>query len=272
MNDKRGVGLRPGLSRNTASLAVAILLAACVAAYLYSLRSQPSAATQNSADAAQASVDTSLLQTAVSLAPLAATADEQANAREAWRLADHELDLAFAWALRQAGAEAESETSHDAKFRQLTDRIAQLKARVEADKKRAQSAASDAGDGADLAQAQLTLDQDELDDAQQDLARQGGDKRARLQRLLQEHEASDKVADQTVKFGNPLPTGTMSNQIRAWFSLRDYALRLNKAAMQVAARWSMLLNLHQKLEQRLSTESDSPESVEGMRKLSGQHA
>jgi hypothetical protein len=263
--------LRTGSFRITAALSVAILLVACLVAYFYSLRSEPSDATQQLADSAPSLVDTSLLQTAVSIAPLAATTDEQANAREAWRLADHEVDLAFAWTLRQAGAEAESATSHDSKFRQLSDRIAQLKVRVEADKKRVENGGSDSGSRPDLAQAQLALDQDELDDVQQDLERQGGDKRARLQRLLQQHEASDKISDQTVKFGSPMPTGTMSDQTSAWFSLRDYTRRLHDAALQAAARASMLLNLHRRLEQKLSTEPDSPASLEGMRQLSGQH-
>ena len=126
-------GLRTGSFRNTAALSVAILLAACLVAYFYSLRAEPPEASQNSADSAQQLVDTSLLQTAVSIAPQAATTDEQAGAREARRLADHELDLAFAWALRQAGAEAENATSHDSRFRELNNRIAQLKLRVEAD-------------------------------------------------------------------------------------------------------------------------------------------
>lgn len=252
-------------------MGIAILLMACLAGYFYSFRSEPPDATQSSADTAQSLVDISLLQTAVSIAPLAATVDEQSDAREAWRLADHELDLAFAWALRQAGSEAQTATSQDRRFRQLRDRIAQLKLRVEADKRRVQNPGSESGTSPELTQAQLALDQDELDDAQQDLERIGGDKRAKLQRLLQQHEASDKVADQSVKFGSPTPTRTMSDQIRAWFSLRDYGSRVYAAALQAAARASMLVNLHQRLERKLSTEPDSPASIEGLRQLSGQH-
>src|SRR6478736_4645594 len=49
-------------------------------------------------------VDQRLLQSARQLASAAETADEQALAAEALRLADHELDQAFASALREAAA------------------------------------------------------------------------------------------------------------------------------------------------------------------------
>src|SRR5262249_49390491 len=155
---------------------------------------------------------------------LAATPDEQAQAREAWRFADHELDLRFAATIRRAEAEATAPASGPLK--QLADHIAQLQARVATDKKRVEELSKDTTGALDQAQAHLDLDQDELDGAQQDLVHKGGDKRATLQHLLQEHEASDKIADQAVKFGSLSPTGTMSEQIRAWLALRDYDRRL----------------------------------------------
>jgi hypothetical protein len=45
----------------------------------------------------------------------------------------------------------------------------------------------------DLAQAQLAMDTDELDDAKQDLARAGGDLQSKIQRLLDEHENSQQA-------------------------------------------------------------------------------
>jgi hypothetical protein len=84
---------------------LAILLAVCLFTF-YSTRDSRPAAPQNSAASRQVLVDASRLQTALRLAPLAATPDEQGQAREAWRLAEHELDLTFAAAMRAAGAEA----------------------------------------------------------------------------------------------------------------------------------------------------------------------
>ena len=52
-------------------------------------------------------VDLRPWQTAEALAPLAVTAEETEYAHEAERLADHEVDQAFASALRQASAQAQ---------------------------------------------------------------------------------------------------------------------------------------------------------------------
>jgi small-conductance mechanosensitive channel len=258
--------------KNLPVVALAILLAACLFTY-YSTRdsARPAAPQKNSAAAGQPLVDTSLLQTALKLAPLAATPDEQGQAHEAWRLADHELDLTFAAALREAQAEAEAALPTSGPLRQLSDGIAKLKERVDADKKRVDGLGRDAGDALDLAQAQLDLDQDELDDAQEDLAREGGDKRARLQRLLQEHEASEKVADQTIKYGSPGVTGTMSDQLRQWLSLGEYNRQVQFAARQAAAHSRNLLDTHDALERQVGNQPDAAASVARLRQLSKQH-
>ena len=261
-------------AKNLFTVLLAILLMASLFAY-YSTRDSvtPAAATRKSA-ATEQLVDTSLLQTELNVAPLAATSDEQQQAHEAWRLADHEVDLAFAAALRQAEVDAQAEAAAlpaNSPLRQLHDRIATLIERVDADKKRVDALDKDAGDARDLAQAQLALDQDELDDAQQDLAREGGDKRARLQRLLQEHEASEKVADQTVKFSTPGATATLSQQLRTWFSLGEYLRQLQAAAQHAAAHAQTLLGEHSTLEQQLPKQPDVAASVTRLHQLSGQH-
>ncbi len=60
-----------------------------------------------SATASQSLVDLQPWQTAQALAPLAVSAEENEYAREAERLADHEVDQAFAAALRQARLDAQ---------------------------------------------------------------------------------------------------------------------------------------------------------------------
>src|ERR1700682_5666864 len=92
--------------RNLPAMVLAILLAVSLFAYYSTRDSATPTAPQKSAAAEQPLVDTSLLQCAVNLAASAATPDEQTQAREAWRLADHELDLRFAAAIRDAEAEA----------------------------------------------------------------------------------------------------------------------------------------------------------------------
>lgn len=257
-------------SKSLPAILLAILLAACVFTY-YSTRDsgKPTTSQKKSRAAEEPLVDTSLLQTCLKLTSLAATPDEQGQAHEAWHLADHELDLTFAAVLREAEAEAALPVTGP--LRQLSLRIAKLKDRVEPDKKRVEELGKEAGDALDLAQAQLALDQDELDDARQDLARESGDKRAALQRLLQEHEASEKVADQAVKFGTPGATGTMSEQLRDWLSLGEYNRQLQIAAQQAALHARTLLDQHNTLDRQLPNKPDAAASVARLRQLAGQH-
>src|SRR5277367_6967727 len=60
--------------------------------------------------AANSLVDQRPWQTIESLAPLAVSAEEQSYAHEAERLADHEVDQSFAFALRQAALQTRTLT------------------------------------------------------------------------------------------------------------------------------------------------------------------
>ncbi|MCU1250302.1 MAG: MscS Mechanosensitive ion channel [Edaphobacter sp.] len=255
-------------ARNLPAMVLAILLAASLFAYYSTRDSATPTAPQKSAVAEQPLVDTSLLQSAVNLAASAATPDEKTQGREAWRLADHELDLRFAAAMRDAEAEASLRATGP--LQQLSNRITQLQARVETDKKRVDELGKDTSGALEQAQAQLDLDQDELDDAQQNLARTGGDKRARLQRLLQEHEASEKVADQVIKFGTLGATGTMSEQLRAWLSQREYNRELQAAAQQAALQSQTLLDQYNTLQRQLPGQPDASPSVARLRQMAAQ--
>ena len=250
------------------AIVLGILLVACLVAYYSARNSGTSSAPRNAGVDGQPLVDSSLLQSAINLAALAATPDEQAQAREAWRLADQELDLRFAAAVRDANAEASVPPTGP--LLQLSNRITQLQGRVDADKTRVAELAKDNSGALDRAQAQLDLDQDELDDANEDLAREGGDKRARLQRLLQEHEASDKIADQVMKFGAPVSTRTMSEQLRQWISLREYNSQLQAAAEQAALQSQTLLKQHNSLQGQLPGQPDASASVARLRQMAAQ--
>jgi small-conductance mechanosensitive channel len=246
-----------------------ILLAACLASYYATRDSGAPATPAHSSAEGQSLVDTSLLQTAVNLAASAATPDEQSQARDAWRLADHELDLRYAAAMRDAEAVAAAPPTGP--LRQLSDRIAQLQSRVDADKKRAADLANDTSGASDRAQAQVDLDQDELDDAQATLERQGDDRRARLQRLVQEHEASDKVADQMLKFGSLPSTATLSDQLRAWSMIGDTYRRLQAAEQAAGAQSKILLAQHNNLQTQLPGQLDPSASTATLRQIGAQH-
>jgi small-conductance mechanosensitive channel len=253
--------------KNVPAVLLAIALAACLVGYILTRGSPNQAFPRQSNPVDQAPVDTSRLQTAIALASSAATPGEQAQAREAWRLADHELDLEYAAAMREAEAETTPATPRS---RELAARIATLKQRVDADKKRVDQLNKDGGEQLDLAHAQLDLDQDELDDAQDDLAREGGDRRAKLERLIQEHEASDKVADQGLRFGSLGPTATLAEQLRAWFSLDEYDRELNAAGEQAASYAHKLLQRHNALQRQFGGDAQATSSLAGLRQLAAQ--
>ena len=262
---------------------LAVLLAACFAAY-YSTRETENVPVQpkKMAAADRKPVDEPLLEAANTIAALAQTSDEQDQAREALHLADDELDLAFATALREAAAYRPPATGplHD-----LIARTDQLKVQITADQSRigelTKQAASNqaAADQLALAKSRLLLDQDELDDAQQDLARQGGDPHAALERALQSHEAMQHKAAEVFKTINPLPTNTLSEQVRAWFSLRDKDQRLLAAEQQATGEAGVLSRRHNDLDSKLnsnrtnagdSAAGDTAARITSLRSLSDQ--
>jgi hypothetical protein len=160
-------------------------------------------------------VDLRPWQTAQALAPLAVSAEENEFARDAERLADHEVDQAFAAALRQATLQTQHRTLTGEALA-LSQKVAELQQLVKEDQAlvnsltHAASPAPAAGKGdseppsdddLEIAKAQLGLDSDQLDDAQDDLDRASGDTRGQIQEELAAHEASMKKYDSEVHSG-----------------------------------------------------------------------
>jgi small-conductance mechanosensitive channel len=182
-------------------------------------------------------VDQSPWQTAAALAPLAVSAEEQELAKEAERLADHEVDQAFATALRLAPLQMRAGTGAAV---ELQERLTELQGMVKEDQARVDdltaqiAAATKAGkptvdslqDDLDVAKAQLELDTDELNDAGENLARASGDKRGQIQQELTAREAEMKKYDDQVTSGGQVAVvsarryGTLSGRIGAWFDQR----------------------------------------------------
>lgn len=203
---------------------------------------EPSAARQ--AASTPGSIDRRLFDTARQSAALAETPTEQDLAADAARLADHELDQAFASAVRDAAAFRPPPNGPLAKQRA---RVEQAKARVAAGQQRIAKIPKDNQDQLDLAQAQMALDQDELEDAQADLSREGGDPKAALERALAEHEASQH--NYAVPKPPPsLPTGTLAEQFAAWRGLGDRVAQLDQYRQQAVACADRLTRDHNTLE------------------------
>jgi small-conductance mechanosensitive channel len=193
-------------------------------------------------------VDLSPWQTAHTLAAVAVTAEEKDFAREAERIADHEVDQVFAAALRQASLKHISLTGEALA---LSQKVGQLQQTVKEDQARLQSLTQQANVSAspattvsatedlDVAKAQLGLDSDELADAQQELARAGGDERGRVQQELAAHEAVMRKysaeADNKgqVAVVSALQHGSLARRIEAWFA-QSTRYELVQQAMQKA--------------------------------------
>src|SRR5580698_3681955 len=115
-------------------------------------------------------VDQSPWQTAQTLGSLAVTAEENEYAREAEHLADHEVEQAFAAALREAELQTRQRVLTGEAL-ELSQRVAELQQeiaqdRVQVDRLQAKSPAQAANAGEDdalqVSKAQLGLDSDEL--------------------------------------------------------------------------------------------------------------
>src|SRR5215475_5203471 len=144
-------------------------------------------------------VDQRPWQTAATLAALAQSAEERKLARDAERLADHEVDQAFSQSLRQASL---TKPNLSGKALALQQRVTELQETIKNDEARIASLNASTGTksadavsiGSDLeiAKAQLGLDQAELADSLEDLARESGDQRVKLQQELAARQAAMK--------------------------------------------------------------------------------
>lgn len=148
-------------------------------------------------------IDQTSLVTAERLARMPTSPDERTFANDALRLADQEMDLAFAQAVRQVSnqqrplsAEAKEIDARlqralkalDADQGVVTDLTAQVAKAKPAEK-------LTLSDRLDLAKAQAALDDDEVDDARSDLRRAGGDPQGRMQEMIAEHDAASRSSD-----------------------------------------------------------------------------
>jgi small-conductance mechanosensitive channel len=212
-------------------------------------------------------VDQSPWLTIQALTPLAVSSEERQYAREAARLADHEVDQAFASALRRSTAQRKT-LSGDALAQ--SQRVAQFQEIVKEDQARVQSLTTPANtfaaakmnrdqaasgtDDLEIAKAQLALDQDELTDAQQEFARASGDQRVKIQQELTAHNAATSKYD--AQFGDQGQIavlsarryGTLAGLVGAWFAQRSRYQLIQQAIQQARTDAASLTAQHNSLE------------------------
>lgn len=223
-------------------------------------------------------VDQRPWQTAETLAALAESAEERDFAREAERLADHEVDQAFAQSLRQATAEVRELSGQSLVLQQ---RVTELQQTIKGDQARVASLTAEqtpparasaaslnnsgiAQDDLEVAKAQLSLDQNELSDSMEDLARETGDQRIKIQQELSAREAAMKKYDaqQQSDKGQTavLSVGrykTLVGQVSAWWAQRRRSDLIHQAEQLAEADMAALTADHA----RLSAEAAKSQSA-----------
>lgn len=244
---------------------VLILLVGATGYGLYVFR-QPSLAARSAlktASPAETLVDQTPLKRAQQLAQAPMTPDEKPLADEALRLADFEVDLAFAAALHDAKehppvlqGEAKQIAARMQTAQKFVEnaqgRVDQLTAAVAKAKGEKQEQLQD-----DLAVAQGDLDlaQDEVDDAKQDLIRAGGDPEDRIQQMEQEHKSSEKSSLASASSVAPLVYQPgLIHRYQQWSQEHQKHLQLLWAQQAAQAAIAKLSQAHEALDAKIESE------------------
>jgi len=211
-------------------------------------------------------VDQSSLITVEKLVRMTITPPERALVADALRLADQDMDLAFAQAVRSTAnqtrqippearaLEAQLQTAQ----RTLEADQAQVKELTGAVAKATPSTLQALTDRLNLAQAQTALDQDEVDDVTQDLRRAGGDLQGRIQEMIQEHEAASQSSDSLRINVTPVPTTHgLVNHVRALQDLYQKESRLKQAGLAADSTATAFKARHDRMEARAAARRDS---------------
>lgn len=238
-------------------------------------------------------VDQKPWQTIESLTPLAVSVEEKRLVREAQRLADHEVDQAFAQALRQATLDTRTLTGDALALQQ---KIAVLQGLVKEDqtrvdavtaslkapatpapaaKKGSVAAPAVSSDDLDVAKAQLQLDNDQLTDANTDLAERIGDKRGDIQQELTVREAAMKKFDaQNDSADTPSAVQsakrymTLFGRVSAWFDQRTRMGSIGEAQGQADGDVKELTAQHDVIEKQLSDGTAAAQKLTGQDRAS----
>jgi small-conductance mechanosensitive channel len=215
----------------------------------------------------QSPVNLQQFRDAQALSQLAATPEEQDLARDALRKADHEVDFAFAAALFAASSQTVPSTPEikaileriskseleAAELNVNVSHLTQLLAHAKENEK------EDLTQELDLAKARQELSEDELADAHQDLERAGGDPQSRIQRMVDEYNASEQSSGGQLDLSivgrqasSTLPaSASFLSRARAWYALQLEVRRLSQEERDAAASVASFSGRHDKLEGQL---------------------
>ena len=254
---------------------LALVLAAAVGLILTRQSTQSSSAASHTRR--PPIVDEQPLLTARVMAALASDWDEQRYSRQALKLADHSVDLAFNYEMRQATEHPAPPTPESKKlFAQANQADAAVRtdqARIDQLQKELTSAKDDRGRNSlqqqiDLTKAQLELDQDELEDVKGDLVRTGADRLSRIQRQFTRHEATQKEYETNnpqTSVGNNGDSQTGSSsalaQFSAWNSLGSKSRQLQQAMEEAKQTSIKLKQSHDAQQAQVAMETSNKDAI-----------
>ena len=222
-------------------------------------------------------VDEQPLITARAMAALASDWEEQRYSRQALKLADHSVDVAFNYEMRQATEHPAPPTPESKRlFTQANQADAAVRtdqARIDQLQKELTGAKDDRSRNSlqqqiDLTKAQLELDQDELEDVKGDLIRIGADRLSRIQRQFTRHEATQKEYEtsnpQTAGGNNSNPQTSSSSgvgQVTVWNTLRWKSRQLQQALSEAKDTSTKLRQSHDTLQAQVAMETSNKDAI-----------
>ncbi|HEV2102796.1 MAG TPA: mechanosensitive ion channel domain-containing protein [Candidatus Acidoferrum sp.] len=214
-------------------------------------------------------VDQSPLKVAQQLAKLADTPEERPLAQEALKRADMEVDQAFDSALHDALLHPPPLSPE---VKEIQDRLQKAEKQLKADQDQAKllseqfaKAPENKQEAIEVqlvqAEADMDLDQNDMDDAKEDLARAGGSLADRIQAMRKDHEDTAHLSDTAIPTGAPpAEQRGLVHRVQQWFALRSKKQQLADAKAKSDAAAAALSAQHNALDAVVETEKEkSPE-------------
>jgi len=262
------------MTKSQKILGAIIVLVLAISVYGYWISREPEAAheersAKKSKDATVALVDLSPLKTAQQLAKFADTPEERPLAQDALHRADEEVDLTFDSALREALLHP---PPLSAEVKEMQDRLQKEQKLLQADQEVAKQLSEQLAKAPESkqdaiqvalvqAEADMDLDQNEVDDAKEDLARAGGSLADRIQALRKEHEDTAQVSDTVIPTGTaPALQAGLVHRVQQWLALRSAKRQLADARAKSDAAAAALAAQHNSLDAKV--EEDKGKSPE----------
>jgi small-conductance mechanosensitive channel len=198
--------------------------------------------------------------------------EEEPFAKEALRLADHQMDLAYAAAEREAedhppalSAQAKEIQTRLKSAEDALDADNALVTRLTADDTKATGARKDAlDDQLVLATAHQEEHQDEVDDAKADLERAGGDPKSRIEAMMQEHKASSEATDALkVNVAANVDQAGLIHRLQQWMTLHQKQLLLWHAKQEAESAAASLSARHNEIEAQINARKNKSAQASG---------